>query len=173
MTGRSEKGAALLEVLIAVAITAMMAAALAQATRFGLTVIERVQASSAGSADALVDRRRIAMLLSRMDPEKSDADSAQGDASSFEWHGPFPDSDGWRTGVWRLQVVDNASDLLYCDAFGQPSTCRVEETINAPGPYAFAAADGVFVDIWPAGPPPNLIKLGDLVITPRVLGASQ
>ncbi len=173
MTCQSEKGAALLEVLIAVAITAMMAATLAQATRFGLTVIERVQTSSAGSTDTLIARRRIATLLSRMDPEKSDSDSAQGDADSFEWYGPAPEGDGWRSGVWRLQVTDGASNLSYCEAFGQPSTCKVEETINLPGPYAFAAADGVFTDIWPAGPPPHLIRLGDLVISPRVLGASR
>lgn len=41
MTSPSEKGAALLEVLIAVAITAMLAAAMMQVTRFGLSVIDR------------------------------------------------------------------------------------------------------------------------------------
>lgn len=173
MSGRSEKGAALLEVLIAVAITAMLAAALAQATRFGLTVIERVQASDGASTEALIARRTIADLLTHIDPEEADRDSAQGTAETFEWHGAVAGGDGWVTGVWRLQVSDTEGQLSRCASFGQPSTCTQQQVIAIKGPFAYAAADGVFVTDWPPGPPPHLIKVGDQVIAPRVLMAAR
>ena len=168
MIGGSERGAALLEVLIAVAITAMLAAALAQTTRFGLTV---AQASASGSAEALIARRKLADLLTRMDPEKADRDSAAGDAAVFEWHGVGPSDDGWRAGAWRLQIVENMGELSTCPALNSPEDCVVLDNIPVTGAFAYAAADGLFVAEWPAGPPPNLIRIGDQVIAPRVLGA--
>ncbi len=177
MSTRSEKGAALLEVLIAVAITAMLAAALAQATRFGLTVIERVQASDAASTDALIARRTIADLLTHIDPEKADRDSAQGSAKAFEWHGAVAGGGagggGWETGVWRLQISENEGQLSRCGNFGDPSTCTQRQVIAISGPFAYAASDGVFVSEWPAGPPPNLIRVGEQVVAPRVLVATR
>ncbi len=171
-TGR-EKGAALLEVLIAVAITAMLAAALAQATRFGLTVIERVQASDGASTRALIARRTIADLLAHVDPEKADADSAQGDETTFEWHGAVSDQDGWKSGVLRLQITGKEGLLSRCASFGDPSTCVQLEVITTEGPLAYAASDGLFVSSWPAGPPPHLIKVGSQVVAPRALGAAE
>ena len=173
MNGSSERGAALLEVLIAVAITAMLAAALAQATRFGLTVVERAQASSATSTEALIARRKLTDLLTRLDPEKADRDSTQGDGETFEWHGVASDQDGWRSGVWRLQVSDGLGELSVCPALDQPDLCELQDSLPVSGPFAYAAADGDFVSEWPAGPPPHLIRLGDLVFAPRVLGALQ
>lgn len=171
MSIRSEKGAALLEVLIAVAITAMLAAALAQATRFGLTVVERVQASDSASTEALIARRTIADLLTHIDPEKADRDSAQGSAQTFEWHGAVADGAGWATGIWRLQITDTSAVLSRCTIFAEPSTCTQQQVIAIKGPLAYAASDGDFTDEWPAGPPPHLIKVGAQVIAPRVLGA--
>lgn len=169
----SEKGAALLEVLIAVAITAMVAAALTQVTRFGLTVVERAQASSATSTETLIARRELADLLTRMDPEKADRDNARGDAQSFEWHGAAPAEAGWSVGVWRLEVAENRSDLASCEALGDPATCTPHKTLAVGGALAYAAADGVFVEDWPPGPPPALIRIGDQVIAPRALGATR
>lgn len=170
---RSEKGAALLEVLIAIAITAMIAAALTEATRFGLTVVERAQASSATMTDALLARRRLADLLTRMDPEKADRDGAQGDARSFEWHGVAPIDGGWRGGVWRLQLTDGEGELSLCPELNAAAECVTQERFPITGALAYAAADGVFVDAWPAGPPPVLVRIGDQVIAPRILGASR
>ena len=173
MSARSEQGAALLEVLIAVAITAMLAAALSQATRFGLTVVERAQASGNASSEALVTRRNLAKLLTHLDPEKADRDSAWGNASTFEWHGLAMAGDGLRSGVWRLQVTDNEMELSTCPALNQPENCDVRKRFTVSGAFAYAASDGVFTSEWPAGPPPRQIRLGDLVFAPRVLGALQ
>ncbi len=173
MSAGSEKGAALLEVLIAVAITAMLAASMAQATRFGLTVIERVQTSNATSTEALIARRTIANLLTHLDPEKADRDSAQGDAESFEWHGAVADGTGWRTGIWRLQRVENQTRLSRCASFSEPSTCVEQEVVAIDGALSYAASDGVFISEWPAGPPPHLIRFGAQVIAPRALGAAR
>ncbi|MDG1973124.1 MAG: hypothetical protein P8I56_19465 [Paracoccaceae bacterium] len=170
MTSPSEKGAALLEVLIAVAITAMLAAALTQVTRFGLSVIERVQTANSSSTEALIARRTLSDLLTRIDPGKADRDTAQGDRESFQWYGAAPDGDAWRTGIWRLQTTGDQSELSLCVEFGVPATCSIESTIQALGPFAYAPADGVFADVWPAGPPPHLIRIGDHVFTPRALG---
>lgn len=171
MNAGSERGAALLEVLIAVAITAMLAAALAQTTRFGLTVVERAQASASGSAEALIARRKLADLLTRMDPEKADRDSAMGDATAFEWHGLGLAKGQARAGVWRLQIIENMGELSTCPALNAPEDCVVLDSIPVSGPFAYAAADGVFLSEWPAGPPPHLVRIGDQVIAPRVLGA--
>lgn len=173
MSRQTEKGAALLEVLIAVAITAMLAASLAQATRFGLTVIERVQASSDASTDALIARRTVADLFTRIDPEKADRDSAQGDEKAFEWHGAVAGGDGWQTSVWRLHVTENGGQLSRCATFDEPATCVKQEVIAIEGPFTYAASDGIFISNWPAGPPPHLIKVGAQVIAPRALGAAQ
>lgn len=170
---KGEKGAALLEVLIAVAITAMLAAAMAQATRFGLTVIERVQASDGASTDALIARRALTDILTHIDPEKADRDSTQGDGQSFEWHGAVADGEGWETGIWRLQITENQGELLRCSVFGDVSSCVAEQTIAIEGPFSYAASDGVFFEEWPAGAPPHLIRIGAQVIAPRVLGAAR
>ena len=173
MTQRPERGAALLEVLIAVAITAMLAAALTQATRFGLTVVERVEASADASTEALIARRKLADLLTRLDPEKADRDSAVGDAAAFEWHGAIAGDDGWRAGVWRLQITGGEGQLSQCPALQAPEACEVRDTFPAEGPLAYAAADGVFVSDWPAGPPPHQIRVGEQVFAPRILGGRQ
>lgn len=173
MSRGAETGAALLEVLIAVAITAMLAASLAQATRFGLTVIERVQNTTGASTDALIARRAIADLLTRIDPEKADRDSAQGNADEFEWYGAVTDGDGWSTGLWRLQISESGGQLSRCTIFGEPSSCVPQKVIALDGPFAFAASDGVFSSDWPAGPPPHLVRIGSQVIAPRVFGAMQ
>lgn len=173
MNARSEKGAALLEVLIAVAITAMLAAALAQATRFGLTVIERVQASDNASTEALIARRTIADLLTHIDPEKVDRDSARGSEDTFEWHGAVVGGSGWETGIWRLQIAETEAQLSRCATFGEPSTCTQQQVIAIKGPLAYAASDGVFISDWPPGPPPHLIRVGEQVVAPRVLVATR
>lgn len=173
MSGGSERGAALLEVLIAVAITAMLTAALAQATRFGLTVVERTQTSAAASGEALIARRKLADLMTRLDPEKADRDSAQGDAAAFEWHGVAAAADGWRSGVWRLQISGYIGELSLCPALNDPAACDAQDSIPVAGPFAYAAADGVFIAEWPPGPPPHLIRIGDQVFAPRALGALQ
>lgn len=173
MNARSEKGAALLEVLIAIAITAMLAASLAQATRFGLTVIERVQASDDASTKDLIARRTIADILTHIDPEKADRDSTQGSANAFEWHGAVAGGDGWKTGVWRLQITDTEGLLSRCASFSDPSTCKQQQVIAVKGPLAYAASDGIFVSEWPPGPPPHLIKVGEQVVAPRVLVATR
>ena len=173
MKDRPERGAALLEVLIAVAITAMLAAALAQATRFGLTVVERVQTTTDATTGALISRRKLADLLTRLDPTKADRDSASGDASTFVWHGVAATDVGWRSGVWRLQTSGNEAELSACVELDATDGCEIQDSFAIAGPFAYAAADGVFVSDWPAGPPPHLIRVGDHVFAPRVLGALQ
>ena len=170
MRGHPERGAALLEVLIAVAVTAMLAAALTQATRFGLTVVERAEASANASNEALAARRKLADLLTRLDPGKADRDSTFGDAAAFEWHGVGAGDAGWRAGVWRLQIVDLEGILSLCPALRRPDACDAQGRFPLKGPLAYADADGVFVSDWPPGPPPYQIRVGEQVFAPRVLG---
>ena len=170
MTRKGQSGAALMEVLIALAITAMLAAALTQATRFGLTVIERTQAASAASTSALINRRRLAWMLSRIEMAQPDLPTAAATATDgFTWRGPG--DEGGKTGIWRITSTDEALMLLMCDAFTIRATCEVAGQLGPSAKIALAGIDGEFREEWPPGPAPSVIRIGDQVIAPRLNGA--
>ena len=170
MTRKGQSGAALMEVLIALAITAMLAAALTQATRFGLTVIERAQKASAASTSALIDRRRLAWMLSRIEMAQPERPTALATATDgFMWRGPG--DVGGKTEIWRITSTDDALMLLTCDAFSDRATCEVAGQLGPNAKITVAGADGEFLEDWPPGPAPSLIRIGDQVIAPRLNGA--
>lgn len=173
MTRREERGGALLEALIALGITAMLAAAVSQTGRFGLSMIERADAAAQTSGALLAERRRLADLLSRIDAETPGRPVFAGDAAAMRWRGVAPDdAGGWRAGVWRLTAAEDALILSRCEAMDD-APCAEEARFAPAGPFAYAGPDGAFAGDWPAGAAPALIRLGDdgLTAQPRVSGA--
>lgn len=171
---RREAGATLMETLVALAITALLAAAVAQTTGFGLTTMDRVGAASARGAAALAARREAADALSRID---AGADAFAGDPAAVVWRGVLPDdAGGWRSGRWRW----SGAGLAACPAAaGAP--CDEPVAFGPPAPvFAFAGADGLWRDDWPEGPAPRLIRISGgegapaaIIVSPRIYGAQR
>ena len=161
---KGERGATLLEVLIALSITGLVAAAVTQMSGFGLRVVERGQSASSASASAFGDERRLRDALTALSPVES---AFAGDADGFAWAGIGRDEEAAR---WRLSLDGR---LAACPASrcGPPN-----EWLSAPlRQVAYAGPDGIFADEWRGGAAPDLIRIstsfGDIVIAPRVRGA--
>lgn len=154
-----ESGAALLEVLIAVALAAMLAGAAGGVVRFGLTAIERAGAASDRGSAALSRRRAIADMLTRIDRAAPGAPAFEGAAHGVRWRGVVIDASGeWRSGIWRLSGSGLA--LSRCRSFDGP--CPAEADLRAASTdvrFAYAGADGEWREEWPPGAPPMLIRL--------------
>lgn len=159
---KGERGATLLETLIALAITGLLSAAVVQMTGFGLRVVERGEAVTASASGAFADERRLRDALSAMEGA-----GFSGDAAGLIWRGPGPDGAG---GVWRL---DREGRVASCPG-GRCETGA--DWLKAPiDGFAFAEEDGAWVEEWDEGAPPALIRLTlvsrEVVIAPRVRGA--
>ncbi|MEL7462562.1 MAG: prepilin-type N-terminal cleavage/methylation domain-containing protein [Pseudomonadota bacterium] len=155
-----EKGATLMEVLIALSITAMLAAAVTQMTGFGLRVVERGERASSGTAAALSDERALRDALTGA------RGAFTGDASGFQWRGGGPED----AASWRLDIK------------GRIAACAGNECgpprpwLGAPvSSFAYAGPDGVFADEWANEAPPHLIRIGledrEIIVAPRIRGA--
>ena len=158
---KAEKGATLMEVLIALAITAMIAAGVTQMTGFGLRVVERGERASADTVSALQDERLLRDALTRADG------AFEGEPSEIRWRGAGPDDDA---SAWRL---DAEGRIAACDAdgCGQPQAW-ISASIER---FAYAGADGNFAESWSGERPPHLISIDfagrNIVIAPRIRGA--
>lgn len=170
-----ERGATLMETLIAVAITAVLAAAIAQVSGFGLTTLDRAQAASARGIDALRVQRTVAETLARIG--RGD-DALTGDAETMTWRGVVAgESGGWRAGAWRWRAADGV--IARCD----DDDC---EDIGRFGPagavLSYAGPDGAWRDEWVGGPAPHLVRITAaqhtgvprvIVVAPRIHGAAR
>ncbi len=165
-----ERGAALLEILVALAITAMLAGAAAGMLGMGLTTLDRAGAAAARGADALALRRDLGALLTRL---SAGPESASGGEEGFRWRGAAPDgAGGWRVGFWRL---GEELALERCESLEGP--CATETEPRGAARFAYAGADGEWRPDWPAGPAPALIRVtaegGEMIFAPRVGGAAR
>ncbi|MEM8755154.1 MAG: prepilin-type N-terminal cleavage/methylation domain-containing protein [Pseudomonadota bacterium] len=166
-----ERGATLMETLVALGVASLLAAAVTQTTGFGLTVLDRAREASSDGVEALRARRELSAALARVEL----ADGAlTGDASTVSWRGaaPDPESGEWSTGLWRWRAGDGALSL--CAA---PDECGEERPFGpADATLAYAGSDGVWRDDWTGGPPPRLIRAthegGEIVVAPRLWGAA-
>ncbi|MFV0476035.1 MAG: hypothetical protein ACK5MQ_17805 [Pikeienuella sp.] len=171
----SERGASLLEAMIAVALAAMIAAAAAGIIRFGLTVVERAEAASARGAAALALRRGLADMLTRIDRAAPGAPAFTGDPGAMTWRGPAPGPDGgWRGGVWRIESAGLA--LSECKAFDGPCAVAAPRAEGV-ARFDYAGSDGEWRGDWPLGDAPELIRIrlgeAEILIAPRTRGGSQ
>lgn len=172
-----ERGAALLEIIIALAITAMLAGAAGGVVRLGLTTLERAGDAAARGGAGLVLRRDLALMLTRIDAAPFGQQAAIGGPEWFSWRGVTPGPDGaWRGGFWRLSRDELA--LERCESLEGP--CAPDGEPRAPGASArlsYAGPDGLWRADWPAGPAPDLIRVqlkgAEIIAAPRVRGASQ
>ncbi|MEM7270631.1 MAG: prepilin-type N-terminal cleavage/methylation domain-containing protein [Pseudomonadota bacterium] len=168
----NERGSTLLETLIALSLTAMIAAALSQATGLGLRVTERVSATNVEAVDRLSALRRVAELLERIDPSSPDGVAAVGQSDVFRWRGVALTGDGrWRAGVWSL---DAFGELSACEGFeGQ---CEPRDVFDAELAFEFWSENEWTAD-WPAGPAPEMIRVTinetTTIVTPRSSGARR
>ncbi len=160
----SERGAALLEVLLALMLTAALAVALAATARFGLAATDRAQSAGAAIEAAERDRRRLGALWRGLT-------AAAGGPARVFWLGTDADAPRW--GLWRLEIVGAAARLSLCDGDDPraPGPCGAAETMRLPASrLAYAGPDGAFAAEW-AGGAPALIALegleGRLVVAPR------
>lgn len=162
-----EKGATLLEVLIALAITSLLATAVSQVAGLGLRTVERAETASTRSTAAYFDDRRIRDRLALIDAGER---SFAGAPDAIRWRGPGEDG---AAGVWRLGADGGlaacpALDAIRCD----PAEPLLESQIEA---FAYAGPDGAWRADWPPGAPPALIRLTlggrEIVVAPRVGGA--
>ncbi|WP_340107462.1 hypothetical protein [Pikeienuella sp. HZG-20] len=177
----AERGAALLEVLIAVALTALLAGAAGGIVRFGLGALERAGAASDRGAEALALRREIFEMLARIDRETPEAAAISGDADAATWRGVVPGADGeWRSGIWRLSGRGLA--LERCETLRGP--CAPDPAARkreAAARFSYGDGAGGWRDDWPAGGAPELIRLrfgagaplDEIVVAPRVRGAAR
>ena len=159
MTG--ERGATLMEVLIALAITDMLAAAVAEIGGFGLRTVERGEAASARAAEAYADERRLRDALTLID-----AAPFEGEANGVRWSGPVPERAG---AAWRLT---REGALAACVG----TTCgEARPWLGAPiQNFAYAGADGLWLDEWRDDAPPRLLRITiadrEIIVAPRAGG---
>ena len=156
-----ERGATLLEVLIALAITAIIAASVTQMTGFGLRTVERAERRSVDGAARIADERRLRDTLALIEPQGFAADD-----DGFTWRGPGPSSEA---AAWRLS---RDGRIAACDASGCGSARQwIASQI---GDIEFAGSDGVFLPEWRSADAPHLIRIGvadgEVVIAPRARG---
>lgn len=172
-----ERGAALLEIIVALAITALLAGAAGGVVRLGLTTLERAGAAAARSGAGLVLRRDIALMLTRIDAAPGGEAVAVGGPEAVLWRGVTPGPDGaWRGGFWRL--AGDELTLEACESLEGP--CEPDGAPRAPGAkalFAYAGPDGIWRDDWPAGSAPNLIRVqiddAEIIAAPPARGAGQ
>lgn len=166
---RRERGATVLEVVIALAITALLAASATQITGFGLSTLDRATAASARGGDALAARRTLADAFSRI---SAGDDVFAANEEAITWRGALPGAAGWRVGVWRLTLGDG--EFARCEAVGDATCDPTDELAIAVSAAAFEDAAGTQTGVWPKGPAPALIVLetasGLVEIAPRVRG---
>lgn len=159
---KGERGATLLETLIALAITGLLSAAVVQMTGFGLRVVERGEAATAAASAAFGDERRLRDALTGMEGA-----GFSGDAAGLIWRGPGPDGAG---GLWRL---DQDGRVAACP--GRRCEAAADWLTEPVAAFAFAEEDSAWAEEWEEGPPPALIRLtlagGDVIVAPRVRGA--
>lgn len=164
-----ERGAALLEILVALAIAGMLAAAAAGLLRMGLTTLERAGAASERGSEALALRRDLGAILARL---STGPEAALGAEDGFRWRGAAPEAGGWRVGIWRLSA-DLA--LESCPDFSAP--CAEVTAGRANARFAYAGVDGVWRPEWPLAAAPALIRvttdIAEMIFAPRVAGASR
>lgn len=168
-----ERGATLLETLVALAITALLAATAAQVAGFGLTSIERADRSASRAADGEVARRIVTDALARIAPREAMAGNLTGDATSARWFGAGTGADGAiRVGHWSL------------NSEGALAVCREDRTAPcdpptatlglAGGTISYIGADGAAYEVWEEDTTPYLIRidhdLGLFAVAPRAGG---
>lgn len=172
-TSGPERGAALLEVLLALAITALIAAAAAGVAGFGLGAVERAREAADRSGEALALRRELSDALIRIAPADG-APSARGSDTVLDWRGVMPEGEGWRSGSWRLGPP--GATLYRCAAFGEECE-RMRSLAEGELRFAYARDDGEWRATWPRGGPPALIRaaLGGtrIIVAPRTTGAAR
>jgi hypothetical protein len=159
----NERGAALLEVLLALTLTAAMAAALAATARFGLAATDRAQAAGAETEAAGRDRRRLAALWRGLT-------DATGGPTAVVWLGADADAPRW--GLWRLEIAGGAARLAPCAGEDPraPGPCGAAEPLLLPATrLAYAGANGVLGPEWREGAPALIALEGAarLVVAPR------
>ncbi|MEL6794923.1 MAG: prepilin-type N-terminal cleavage/methylation domain-containing protein [Pseudomonadota bacterium] len=158
---RREKGATLMEALVALAITALLAASVAQIAGFGLRVVERGERASSATAAALRDERLLREALTRADG------AFEGDATGFRWRGPGADADA---ASWRL-LEDGRIAPCAAEDCGAPRDWLAAR----PSGFAYAGADGVFGEDWRGAAPPHAIRIDfadrAILVAPRIRGA--
>lgn len=171
----NERGAALLEVLIALALTALMAAALSGVTGFGLSALERAQSGSARMTDAMLERRNLTDALSRMTIVQGQA-SLIGTPESMIWRGMISDSDGtWVPTIMRLRARDmEMSSCADMDA----TDCEVMSTArNASATFSYAGPDGIWLPEWSDTALPALVRIATpeslIIASPRSTGGQR
>ena len=165
--GGPESGATLLETLIALAIASLLAAAASQVAGLGLSTVEWAETASVRSAAAYLDDRRLRDRLTLIDAGE---DSFAGGPDALRWRGPGDDG---AASVWRLGADGR---LAACASLDALRCGPAADWLGAPVEgFAYAGPDGVWVDDWPTGAPPDLVRAtfaaGEVVIAPRVRGA--
>lgn len=176
---RGESGAALLDAMIALALTAILAAAASGVIRAGLGVVERAKEESSRSVAEFRLSRAVSAAFARIDPIAPERPALAGDARELRWRGVLPGPDGeWRSGIWRIEGDDLA--LARCPDFISP--CKEEDAPwppqEDPARFAYAGADGIWRETWPAGAAPHSIRLrfdrseAEIFVSPRISGAA-
>ena len=165
-----ERGATLLEVVVALAITAMIAAAATQLSAFGLRSLERAGEASSEETARLIERRRITEIFARI--SRGD-DVFEADEREIRWRGARLSETGfWRSGVWRLDLASGAIER--CEDMADRACESDDAVIAAPLAASFAGPDGAFEADWRRGPAPTLIAFESgearIVTAPRVRG---
>lgn len=168
----AERGAALMDAMLALALAGMIAGAAGGLIRAGLVALERAGESAAQGAETLTLRRALADPLARIDAPFS------GNAAEMTWRGVIPHEGAWRSGVWRLEAGTLA--LASCPDFTSP--CAPETAPwpapGAPARFAYAGADGRWREDWPVGEAPALIRVSfsegmkEIIVAPRITGAA-
>ncbi len=165
-----ERGAALLDVLVALALTGMLAGAVGGMLRAGLLTTERAGARSEAGAAALLLRRELTGLLATIEAATPEAGpSFRADAEGLRWRGVDPDDGAAR---WLRLTPDLA--LGRCE--GPDGPCE-DAPPEGPAAFAFLDAEGAWREDWPLGAPPALIRVtagaDEILIAPRILGAQR
>jgi hypothetical protein len=157
---RGEGGAALLEALIALALTALLAAAVASAAGLGLDAADRARETARASGTALIAERRLRGLIARLDPETG---VAAGPAR-LVFRAVAEDADGVPQD--RLRRLSSSRGRLILAACGggdpvAPGPCAPAEDLGpAPTrPFTYADAAGAFAPNWDGPAPPSLIAV--------------
>lgn len=180
MNRDAQSGAALLEVVIALALTAMIAATLTSITGFGLSAIERTEHQSANTQSELGNRRSIGDILARISAPIPGSPTMNGQTDQLTWRGVLFDEDGaWQSGFWQLKVADMT--IRQCQTL-DAEACTSSENITLEqhddnAKLSYRDRSGTWRDNWDGDGLPYLIRLsGDrstIQIAPRVTGAQR
>ncbi|MEM7544352.1 MAG: hypothetical protein AAF367_02355 [Pseudomonadota bacterium] len=180
MSRDPQTGAALLEVVIALALTAMIAATLTGITGFGLASVEQAEDASTDSAARLVERRSITNMLARIAAPGPDEPSLVGTPTDLIWRGVIPAADGgWQSGIWSLDAEEGA--LRRCAAMARDS-CMGEPflslgQIDNDQILTYQLRSGDWSEDWSGDGLPEVIRIqseaSKIDIAPRVGGAAR